>query len=265
MACGWLKDWVKACATAVALLCVGMAVHAQEVIETTPPDDTLRVEKEVLIDSLESVSADTRSLVLADSLAQRALETVDSLQAQVGDRLQKKERFVPDPKRALWMALIFPGGGQIYNRKYWKLPVIYGGFLGCYYALSWNNQMLRDYSQAYLDIMDADPNTKSYEKMLPMNYSIAGRESQFQEIFKNKKNYYRKYRDMSILAFFAVYAIAVIDAYVDAELSTFDISEDLSLQWTPAVVTTTPTTSRRQSIASPASDRGLGVALRLNF
>ena len=193
------------------------------------------------------------------------LARVDSLALQAQELFQKRNDFVPNPKRALWLALVLPGGGQIYNRKYWKLPIVYGGSLGCYYALSWNNQMLRDYSQAYLDIMDDDPNTKSYEKMLPLNYNISGRESQFQTIFKNKKNYYRKYRDMSILAFAAVYAIAVIDAYVDAELSTFDISPDLSLEWAPAVVTTNPASRGTQPVAIPYADRAFGVALRLNF
>ena len=86
---------------------------------------------------------------------------------------------MPDPKRALWLAIVLPGGGQIYNRKYWKLPFIYGGFLGCTYAFMWNQQMYRDYSQAYLDIMDDDPDTKSYMDMLPPRFNISGREEQF--------------------------------------------------------------------------------------
>ena len=223
-------------------------------------------------DSLEAIMP-VRTAEATDSVAETAqgldslhlIATVDSLTLRAQELLHKRNSFVPDPKRALWLSLVFPGGGQIYNRKYWKLPVIYGGFLGCYYALSWNNQMLRDYSQAYLDIMDDDPNTKSYEKMLPMNYSIEGRESQFQEIFKNKKNYYRKYRDMSILAFAAVYAIAVIDAYVDAELSTFDISEDLSLQWAPAVISGNIAGYGASPAAFPSRERGFGLALRLTF
>ncbi len=153
-------------------------------------------------------------------------------------RQSKKAKFTPDPIRAMWLALVFPGGGQIYNRKFWKLPIIYGGFLGCTYALTWNNQMLRDYSQAYLDIMDDDPNTKSYEAMLPMGYDISGKEERFKTIFKNKKDHFRKYRDMSIFAYAGVYLISVLDAFVDAELSTFDISQDLSLQLEPAVIRT---------------------------
>lgn len=144
--------------------------------------------------------------------------------------------FKPDPIRSMWLAMVFPGGGQIYNRKFWKLPIFYGGYLGCVYALTWNNQMLRDYSQAYLDIMDDDPNTSSYLGMLPPGYSIEGKEERFKEIFKNKKNYFRKYRDLSIFAFVGVYALSIVDAYVDAELSSFDISKDLSLRWEPAVI-----------------------------
>lgn len=171
---------------------------------------------------------------------------VDSLLTQGLDRLHNRKQFRPNPIRAMWMALVIPGAGQVYNRKFWKLPVVYGGFLGCAYALTWNNQMLRDYSQAYIDIMDNDPNTKSYEAMLPMGYSIEGREDRFKTIFKNKKDHFRKYRDMSILAFVGVYLISVIDAYVDAELSTFDISRDLSLHLEPAVINTGVPTMRHQ-------------------
>ena len=147
-------------------------------------------------------------------------------------------KFKPDPIRSMWLALVIPGAGQIYNRKYWKLPIVYGGFLGCVYALTWNGQMLRDYSQAYLDIMDSDPNTKSYEKMLPPRYSIEGKEERFKGIFKSKKDTFRRYRDLSIFAFGGVYLLSVIDAYVDAELSTFDISRDLSLHIQPTFIET---------------------------
>ena len=244
------------------LLCV--PARSQEVADEFPitPDSVLLRADSVLQQVMPAVlPADTTFVVSAetDSLARRGLSAI---QAQLTYRK-------PDPKRALWLALVLPGAGQIYNRKYWKLPIIYGGFLGCAYALSWNNQMLRDYSQAYLDIMDSDPQTTSYEKMLPLNYNISGREEQFKEIFKNKKNYYRKYRDMSIFAFIGVYAISVIDAYVDAELSSFDISEDLSLQVTPAVISgSSPTLSQatpRRHTATFCQDTGLGMALRLHF
>jgi hypothetical protein len=189
--------------------------------------------------------AQEREIILSDSLERMVL--VDSARiVTVSDSLLKasiqssvkRERFMPDPIRSMWLGLVFPGGGQIYNRKYWKLPIIYGGFLGCVYALTWNSQMLHDYSQAYLDIMDTDPNTKSYEKMLPIGYNITGREERFKTIFKNKKNFFRRNRDLSIFAFAGVYLLAVVDAYVDGELSTFDISDDLSLHLEPTIIQT---------------------------
>ncbi len=200
----------------------------------------------VLLGGAFSLHAQERDVLLPDTLdrivltdSARIVEVSDSmLQASIESSL-KRERFVPDPIRAMWLGLVFPGGGQIYNHKYWKLPIIYGGFLGCVYALTWNSQMLHDYSQAYLDIMDKDPNTKSYEKMLPIGYDITGREERFKNTFKNKKNFFRRNRDLSIFAFAGVYLLAVIDAYVDAELSTFDISHDLSLHLEPTVIQTT--------------------------
>ena len=181
----------------------------------------------------DSLHIDTLALAaVTDSLLRKALPQ------------EKPALFKPDPIRSMWLALAFPGGGQIYNRKYWKLPFIYGGYLGCAYALTWNNQMLKDYSQAYLDIMDSDPNTKSYEKMLPLGYDITGKEERFKEIFKNKKNHFRRFRDMSIFAFAGVYLLSVVDAYVDAELSSFDISEDLSLHLQPGMMETHATDGR---------------------
>lgn len=149
------------------------------------------------------------------------------------------QRWIPDSKRSLWMALVLPGGGQIYNKKYWKLPLIYGGFMGCAYALTWNNMMYKDYSKAYIDMMDSDPGTRSYVDFLPIRYrdlTDAEIKAQFQDTFRNRKNYYRKYRDMSLFCFIGVYLLSVVDAYVDAELSNFDISKDLSVQLEPSII-----------------------------
>jgi len=159
--------------------------------------------------------------------------TVDSLPPLPAD-ITSKKLFVPSPSKATWLAVIFPGGGQIYNRKYWKLPIIYGGFAGCAYALSWNGNMYKDYAQAYLDIMDSNPNTKSYENLLSPN--VAYSEEQLKNTLKRRKDMFRRYRDLSIFAFIGVYLISIIDAYVDAELSSFDITPDLSMRLEPAVI-----------------------------
>ena len=160
--------------------------------------------------------------------------------------------FVPNPQRALWLALVAPGAGQIYNRKYWKLPLFYGGFLGCTYAFLWNQQMFMDYSQAYLDIMDDDPNTTSYRNFFPPGYDIDSRLDQFKTVFKNRKDRFRRYRDLSAFCFIGVYLLSVVDAYVDAQLSVFDISPDLSLRVAPALIET-------NNGRSPLPAMGLGA------
>ena len=208
------------------LLWLGLApvLLAQEEEDVLVPDSTEIVEE---VRKPDSIVIDTASLY---AIAENILVK----------RRHKRDlaTFKPDPIRSMWLGLVLPGGGQIYNRKYWKLPIIYGGFLGCVYALTWNGQMYSDYSQAYLDIMDSDPNTKSYEKMLPPRYSIEGKEERFKGIFQRKKDYFRRYRDLSIFSFAGVYLLSVIDAYVDAELSTFDISHDLSLEIQPTFIET---------------------------
>lgn len=199
-------------------------------------------------DSLATISLSRKDSLMTDSIDRRNQQEMNDLEAPVdttvlalkSDSIQKqvpkpKKRFIPDSKRATWLALAFPGAGQIYNRKYWKLPIVYGGFVGCAYALNWNNKMYKDYSQAYLDIMDDDPNTKSYEDFLPLNSSISGQEERFKEIFRKRKDLYRRQRDLSIFAFIGVYLLSVIDAYVDAELSDFDITKDIGLSVEPAI------------------------------
>lgn len=176
-----------------------------------------------------------------------------------------KAKFVPDPKKALWLAIVFPGGGQIYNRKYWKLPLIYGGFLGCVYALSWNNMMYRDYSQAYVDIMDSDPNTNSYENFIPKGYDISTNLTRIQDLFRRKKNYYRRYRDLSMFCMIGVYALSIIDAYVDAELSSFDISKDLSMKVRPSIIQDRSSVAAVSQSHNPYASQSYGVQCSLNF
>lgn len=165
----------------------------------------------------------------------------------------------PEAKRAMWMALVLPGAGQIYNRKYWKLPIIYGGFVGCAYAITWNNQMYHDYSQAYLDIMDDDPNTQSYNQFLHLGATIdASNIDRYKEIFRKRKDKFRRWRDMGIFVMIGVYAFSVIDAYVDASLSEFDISDDLTLRVEPTVMNDKRTNN-------PFKSASLGLQCSLKF
>lgn len=166
----------------------------------------------------------------------------DILPLTATDTMPKKQKrdwntWRPSPKRAMWLALVLPGAGQIYNRKFWKLPIFYGGFVGCAYAMRWNNMMYRDYSQAYLDIMDDDPTTQSYNQFLHLGNQITKENmARWQEIFRKRKDRYRRWRDLGFFVLIGVYALSVVDAYVDASLSEFDISPDLSMHVSPAVI-----------------------------
>ena len=150
----------------------------------------------------------------------------------------KLSAFKPDPTRVVWMAAIIPGYGQILNRKYWKLPIVYGGFLGCAYAVSWNSGMYQTYLNAYRDITDTDPATASYLLLIPKGRTIDsfGGTDAFKSILNTKQENYRRYRDLSIIATVAYYALTIVDAFVDAQLYDFDISPDLSMRVQPTLL-----------------------------
>ncbi len=145
--------------------------------------------------------------------------------------------FNPNPTRAVWMSALLPGLGQVYNRRYWKVPLVIGGYLGLAYATSWNNGMLTDYQTAYRDIMDNDPDTKSYMDFFPPTTSEADLDkSWLTQLLKSRKDFYRRNRDLCIIAMVGVYFLAMVDAYVDASLSHFDITPDLSMDITPTMM-----------------------------
>ncbi|WP_311442031.1 DUF5683 domain-containing protein [Hoylesella enoeca] len=201
----------------------------------------------------------------AKSFESESETPLDTLQKTVLQNTPKKKpvrdwaTWHPNPKRALWLALVLPGAGQIYNRKYWKLPLVYGGFVGCVYAMRWNDQMYHDYSQAYLDISDDDPNTQSYNQFLHLGKAITKENmATYQNLFKQRKDRYRRWRDLSFFCLLGVYALSVIDAYVDASLSEFDISNNLSLRVEPAII-------NNRISRNPFTASAVGLQCSLNF
>ena len=201
---------------------VADSIRARHRADSLALADTVRAER--LANALEA-PVDTAALA----------KGADSLQRQM-PAPQEKKHWIPDSRKSVWLALAIPGAGQIYNRKYWKLPIIYGGFVGCAYALTWNGKMYKDYSQAYQDIMSNNPNNKSYLDFLGPNVDVNSNLSYYQNRFKRGKDLYRRQRDLSIFVFIGVYLLSVIDAYVDAELSDFDISKDLGMTFQPTVI-----------------------------
>ena len=125
--------------------------------------------------------------------------------------------------------------------------------------MNWNNNMYKDYSQAYLDIMDDDPGTASYDKFLHLGAKVTDSNmDRYKEIFKKRKDKYRRWRDLSFFVMVGIYALSVIDAYVDAELSVFDISKDLSLRIEPTIM-------KSDASPNPLESSSVGVHCSLSF
>lgn len=277
-----MRDFLTYKLYVLLMLLIPSSVYAQDSVEE-PTVPLARLHREGKAHVVDTLAADT--LTHVDAVVQEVMDSVRRVEKKMEEVVVQsdssvirysldldsvkhyremtidKKRFIPNPKKALWLAIVFPGGGQIYNRKYWKLPLIYGGFIGCLYALTWNNTMYRDYSQAYIDIMDNDENTKSYENFISPRYDTKANAARLQEVFRRKKNYYRRFRDLSMFCMIGVYALSIIDAYVDAELSSFDISRDLTMKVHPTIIHDKHSAMRAQGL----NNSSYGVQCSLNF
>ena len=224
---------------------------------------------EVKVDSvMDKAMSDT--IHRADKSVLTAKDTLALLQLQKESKKIKRDwtTWKPNPKRAMWLAIVLPGAGQIYNRKYWKLPIFYGGFLGCAYAMRWNNQMYADYAQAYIDIMDDNPNTNSFNQFLHLGSQITDQNiDRYKELFRKRKDRFRRWRDLSFFCMIGVYGLSIIDAYVDASLSQFDISDDLSLRLEPGFVNSDGKAvgNRNKGGFGFSSTTGVGINAALTF
>jgi hypothetical protein len=146
----------------------------------------------------------------------KIIESEDS-----GDTIAK------NPIRALLFSACLPGLGQAYNTKYWKIPIIYSALGGVGYSVSFYNKQYQKYLKGLEEILrkETDPTVQ---------LTIFDETTDKQTVIQYKETF-RRNRDLSALAFLAVYALNIIDATVDAHLSDFDISDDLTLNITPEI------------------------------
>jgi hypothetical protein len=130
------------------------------------------------------------------------------------------------PKKAAWGSAIVPGLGQVYNKRWWKVPLIYGGFVAFVKAYQNNNNQYHVFLNEvqYRLANNGNPGSPDYAA-----YSFEG-------LVKIKDNF-RRNKELSIIGGVVVYAVNIIDAYVDAKFFRFDISENLSLQLKPTLQT----------------------------
>ncbi len=161
--------------------------------------------------------------------------TVDSTKIE---EVPVKAEVEHSPKKASIYSAVLPGMGQAYNKKYWKIPVIYAGFGTIGYFIGWNNNFYKTYKLAYSDLTDDDPETNSYLELAqyfdldnPTYYN------NFKSGLSKQSEYYRRNRDLLIISMIGFYGLNIIDASVDAHFFDFDISEDLTMNWQPAVQT----------------------------
>jgi hypothetical protein len=125
------------------------------------------------------------------------------------------------PKKAALMSAILPGLGQIYNKKYWKLGIIYPAMGGVVYGFAFNHKYFKVYRDALRIRYDGDSTTIDQFSLYSDDRIVT------------MKNYYQRYRDLCVIGFSALYVLQIIDAAVDAHLFYFDVGPDLSLQWSP--------------------------------
>ncbi|MBQ0057692.1 MAG: hypothetical protein KBT20_08555 [Bacteroidales bacterium] len=179
----------------------------------------------------------TAAVVNIDSL----MMEFDARQSALADSLWTPDadpyfaNYNPSPAKAVWYAALFPGGGQIYNRKYWKLPIIYGGYLGLIYGYRWNQKYYRTYANSYRDLVLNSP-AASYMDFLPPNYPVKERRDFLEKAFKRKRNFYRMNRDYCLVGMIGIYLVAMVDAYVDASLYHFDVSTNLDANNHPTLM-----------------------------
>lgn len=193
----------------------------------TPQDSTEFLNTEILV--REPLSGDY------DEAADTVPTVVVDENSPYG--LDGKKVFTPSPTRAVWLSALFPGLGQVYNRRYWKIPIVIGAFMGIGYGTSWNNGQLQDYSQAYRDLMDNDPSTKSYMNFFPSTTKEEDLDKTWlTNTMRTRRDFYRRNRDLCIICLVGMYLLCMVDAYVDASLAHFDISPDLSIDWSPAMI-----------------------------
>lgn len=136
---------------------------------------------------------------------------------------------VSDVKKATTLSTICPGAGQIYNKSYWRVPIVIGGLASTIYTIDWNNRGYKRFKTAYTLRVDYDKNPDKY----PGGAADEFRGAYSATFLKNLKDSYRRNRDLCILLTVGVYMLQIIDAHVDAHLQDYDISDDLSMNIEP--------------------------------
>jgi hypothetical protein len=175
-----------------------------------------------------------------------------------------RKKFIAEPLRATMLAVVFPGLGQVYNRKYWKIPLVYAGFGGLVYSIGFNSTNYTTYMKAYQDFTDNIPATNSFQLLPglrdedPASYDPI-KNPQTYSYYKDQMlrlvDYYKRYRDLSYIGIAGWYLISILDANVDASLFNYDISDNLDVAVLPV----------QMALPGGYIGAGINVSFRVNF
>jgi len=180
-------------------------------------------------------------LFLTGTSLQAQLIEADTLQVTQQLTEQDAEEEIHSPRKATIYSAILPGLGQAYNKKYWKIPLIYIGFGTIGYFINWNNENYQLFKVGYQHLTDGNPETQDYlkiEAVRRINYDVDNPTdfNNLKNALSQRQDYYRRNRDLLIISFVGFYGLNIIDASVDAHLFDFDIGDDLTMNWQPSMI-----------------------------
>lgn len=211
---GWLLAFV--------LLLAGMQPALAQIPTSTNPYDVNPAAPQMT----RPDTATVRKLSKKDRRAQHAADSAKRTERLFGFRVTR-------PQKAGFLALI-PSGGQIYNKKYWKLPIVYGMVGGLGYWVHFQAKYYVEYRDAYR-MSQTKGNVAPSTYLDATRFPNASRETSGTNIYNNLTGY-RSFLDLSVLISALGYSLQILDAVVDAHLYDFDVSDNLSLNWQPTMV-----------------------------
>lgn len=167
----------------------------------------------------------------------------------IGDGAVNYDGYTTNVKKATTLSTICPGAGQFYNKSFWKVPIVLGGFATMAYIIDFNNRGYKRFQRAYNLQTDGDDSTVD---------EFNGRYANNPEFLSNLRNSYRRNRDLSIILTGAFYLLNIVDAHVDAHMKNYDISDDL------AHVSLEPAMTNFYSMRTSTNNM-MGFSLKIRF
>ena len=151
------------------------------------------------------------------------VEVTDSLQIDANETIEiETDTLENRPATAALYSAALPGLGQAYNKKYWKIPILYGGGLVVGYFINYNHQLFRQYRDGLIALIDQDPRTQPFDERLGV------------DDYQRAVDYWRRNRDLLMIGALILYVANIVDAHVDAHLDLFTVDDDISLNLEPS-------------------------------